>query len=38
VKPKLPTRRILQLNFPRRNVQQRTSVSPRQRNSARPAI
>jgi hypothetical protein len=37
VKPKLPTRKILQMNFPRQNTQHRTSSITRQRNSTRPS-
>jgi hypothetical protein len=37
VKPQLPTRRILQLNFPQRNSQRRTSSINRQRNSTTPS-
>ncbi len=36
VKPKLPTRKILQLNFPKQNTQRRTSSTTRHRNSTLP--
>jgi hypothetical protein len=38
VKPKLPSRRILQLNFPKQNTQRRTSLNTEERNTTSPAI